>query len=492
MTRSCSKRTVVSGILAAIACWLVGAQGKVRAADIADARATLEAKYAADLTELATWCDQHQLTAEAKLARAWCVKRDPRKLYIFDLPDALVAPAKMADDPNLAEWWKRWIKLRRAQADALFDLAGKALDDHRSALAYELIRQTVREFPDHEGARAILGYEKSGGHWVSAYAAHRLANGQVFDERFGWLPAKDVPRYERGERNFRGTWLSAAEDARLHSQIKSGWRIETEHLVVTTNDSMDAGVRLAQKLERLDEIWRQVFVTYYMTEAELTKRYHGAALPRHLAKQHQVVLFRNRDEYNAALKPSQPMIGVTLGYYWFDSHTAYFFSGDDQNDGTLYHEATHQLFQETRAAVPDLGTKNNFWVVEAVACYMESLANHDGYWTLGGVDEGRMSAALTRLLQDNFYVPLAEMTSYSRDAIQHDPRLPKLYSEASGLANFLIHYRGDHYRQPLIDYLIAVYSGRAEPDTLAKLTGASYEQLDRQYREYMKEVANGE
>ncbi|HEV2968907.1 MAG TPA: hypothetical protein VGY55_02885 [Pirellulales bacterium] len=492
MTRNCSLRGLFSGVLAAFACLLVEARGVLRAADITDARASLEAKYAADLAELANWSDQHQLTAEAKLARAWSVKRDPRKLYIFDVPDALVAPAKMADDPNLAEWWTRWVKLRRTQADALFDLAGKTLDDHRPALAYELIRQIVREFPDHEAARTILGYEKSGGRWVSAYAAHRLALGQVFDERFGWLPAKDVPRYERGERNYRGTWLSAADDARLHSQIKSGWRIDTEHFVVTTDDGIEAGVRLARKLERLDEIWRQVFVTYYMTEGELTKRYHGVALPRHEAKQHQVVLFRNRDEYNAALKPSQPMIGVTLGYYWFDSHTAYFFSGDEQNDATIYHEATHELFQENRTAVRDLGKKSNFWVVEAVACYMESLTNHGGYWTLGGADEGRMPAALTRLLQDNFYVPLAEMTSYSRDAIQHDPRLPKLYSEASGLANFLIHFRSGRYRQPLIDYLIAVYSGRAEPDTLAKLTGASYEQLDQQYRDYMKEVASGE
>ncbi|HEV3417754.1 MAG TPA: hypothetical protein VG056_13095, partial [Pirellulales bacterium] len=63
--------------------------------------------------------------------------------------------------------------------------------------------------------------------------------------------------------------------------------------------------------------------------------------------------------------------------------------------------------------------------------------------------------------------------------------------EASGLANFLIHYRGDRYRQPLIDDLIAVYSGHAEPDTLAKFTGASDEQLDREYREFMKDMASG-
>ena len=483
---------IISAVRAVVVCSLALPPLGLRGADVADARAKLEAKYAGDLAELAAWCDQHQLKAQAERTSHWAIQRDPLKLYIFVLPEALEPPAGINGKPNLTEWWNRWTKLRREQADALFELAGQALADHRPALAYELIRQTAREFPDHERARAILGYEKSGGRWVSPYAAHRLGLGQVFDERFGWVPSGDVSRYEKGERNSRGKWITAAEDARLHASIKNGWRIESEHYVVTTNHSIEAGVRLGQKLERLNGIWRQVFATYYMTEAELTKRYHGATLPQHDTKPHQVVLFRDRDEYNTALKPTQPMIGVTLGYYWFDNHIAYFFAGDEQNDATLYHEATHQLFQEVRTAVRDLGRKNNFWVVEGIACYMESLVAHDGYYTLGGADEGRMPAALERVLKDNFYVPLAEMVTLSRDAIQHDSRLPKLYSESSGLANFLMHDRGDRYRQALIEYLIAVYAGRADADTLAKLTGASYEQLDRQYREYLKGIVSGQ
>jgi len=459
------------------------------AADLAEQRAALEAKYAADLAALAARCDEHQLKAPADLVRKWSIKRDPQKLYIFELPEAFDPPVKLEGDENLAKWWRRWTELRVAQADALFELAGKAIAENRSALAYELIRQAVRENPYHTKAREILGYQKVGGRWVTPYAAHRLGQGQVFDDGFGWIPSADVPRYEKGDRKIGGKWITAAEDTRLHAAIKSGWRIETEHYVVTTDHSLEAGVALARKLERLNEIWRQVFPTYWMTDKELAKRYEGAALPRHEVKQHQVVLFRNRDEYNAALKPSQPMIGMTLGYYWFDNHTAFFFAGDEANDATLYHEATHQLFGETRSTVHDLGRKNNFWIVEAIACYMESLASHDGYYTLGGADEGRMPAALQRVLDDGFYVPLVEMVAFSRDDLQHDSRLPKLYSESAGLANFLMHYRGDKYRQPLLEYLVAVYTNHANDRTLAKVTGGSYDQLDREYREYMKEVA---
>jgi hypothetical protein len=476
-------------LFAAAALSVVARPPVARAADVAEERTALEAKYAADLEQLAAWCDQHQLSVKARQTREWHIDRDPRKLYVFVLPDSLAAPAKLADNANRAQWWERFTKLRHAEADALYDLAGKALEAHRLPLAYELIRETVREWPDHEKARAVIGFEKHDGRWVTPYAARKLSAGQVFDGRYGWLPAADVTRYEHGERNYRGTWLSAEKDAALHAPMKNGWRIETEHYVVTTNHSLEAGVRLATKLERLSDIWRTVFVTYYMYEGELAKRYRGDVLPRHENK-HQVVLFRNRDEYNATLKPAQPMIGMTLGYYWFENHTANFFVDSAADDSTLWHEATHQLFQESRAAVRDLGSKSNFWVVEAVAIYMESLVDHGGYYTLGGLDEGRMPAALTRLLKDNFYVPLAEVTAFGRDSLQHQPRLATLYTQFAGLANFFMHYDGGRYRQPLIDYLIAVYSGRAEPGTLAKLTGASYDKLDQQYREYMNDLAN--
>jgi hypothetical protein len=426
--------------------------------------------------------------------------REATKLYVFVLSDALSPTAEVnhadvnqaeanhsADDPAGVQWWQQFVKLRQAQADALFTLAQKALFAHQPALAYELVRAAVRENPEHARARTILGYEKYDGRWVSPYAAHRLASGYVFHEKFGWIPAADVARYERGERKYLGGWIDKAIDARKHADIKSGWRVETEHYVVNTNRSLEAGVALAIQLERLNEIWRQVFVTYYLPEAELKKRFEAVAPSRPATHQYHVVYFRDRDEYNAALRPQQPLIGMTLGIYMFDSHTAYFFAGEEQNEQTLFHEATHQLFQEVRPATRDLGRRNNFWVVEAIACYMESLTAHGDYCTLGGFDEGRVPAARKRLFEDHFYVPLAELVTMSRDALQHDPRLPMLYSQSSGLALFLMHYNAGQYRQGLIDYLLAVYASKADTDTLARVTGTKYDKLDEQYMDFMKQ-----
>jgi len=211
-------------------------------------------------------------------------------------------------------------------------------------------------------------------------------------------------------------------------------------------------------------------------------------------KLHQVVYFHDKQQYVDALKAAQPQIEMSIGFYSDSARTAYFFASDDPYIGTLYHEATHQLFRETPPAAVDPGRKNNFWVVEAIACYMESLAEHqllDGepygsYITLGGENAGRVPAARKRLLDDGFYIPLRELVSYGMTDLQHDARLPAIYSQISGQAWFLMHADGGRYRGALMNYLIDVYTGHANADTLEKLTGEKFEQLDQQYHAFMK------
>src|SRR5262249_17525633 len=153
-----------------------------------------------------------------------------------------------------------------------------------------------------------------------------------------------VARYEKGERNYQGRWLPAAEEQALRSDLKRGWRVESEHYVVTTNHSLEGGVALVRRVGNIPPRWRPGVVACAPTR----RRLEGRA-PRKDTKQHQVVYFRDRDEYNRALRSSQPKIDMTLGIYFDQPRTAYFFAGDEQEAGTLFHEATHQLFHESRA-----------------------------------------------------------------------------------------------------------------------------------------------
>ena len=88
------------------------------------------------------------------------------------------------------EFWNRFVKLRTEQGDALFRLANRAEAAKEFALAFDLVRETCRENPEHAQARSILGYVRSSGGWALPDTARRIAAGQIYDEKFGWLPAE--------------------------------------------------------------------------------------------------------------------------------------------------------------------------------------------------------------------------------------------------------------------------------------------------------------
>jgi hypothetical protein len=453
-------------------------------ADIDQARSALYASYREKLEQVAKRCDTENLPAAAQAIRAWVPKRDPEQLTLF-LPPSEMFPAADADSPANQV---RWQELRNSQADALVALAKQALDEHRPSLVMELVVEALRENPDHERARKMLGYVKYQDAWRTPFEARQLRAGKVWHERFGWLPKAHLERYERGERNALGRWMTADEEAALRSDMQRGWRVETDHYVVTTNHSLEKGVELARRLELLHALWRQVFATYLASEQELVKQLNGKA-PKPLPRQHDVFYFRSRDEYVAALKSAQPQIEITLGIYFDTTRKAYFFAGEEQDPGTLFHEGAHQLLQETRNVTSQVGAKDNFWIVEAIACYMESLAAHDGYYTLGGANSGRVPAARHRILTDQFYVPLIELTAMGRQDLQRDPRIAMIYSQSAGLADFFMHSSGGARRDSLNRYLAFVYAGRAKPQTLAELMSESFESLDGKYRAFMSDGA---
>lgn len=464
------------------------------AADLERQRAELTSKYAAELQKLAESCRAEQLDDAAEELSAWLPQRSPDQLTLFVLPRGSESPAP-ADKTSGEPWRAKWQALRDAQAEALWSLARQALAEHQPSLAYQLVTETVRENPDHKAARRMLGYARFRDAWHTPFEVRQLNAGRKWHPTFGWLAKGHAERYERGERYYQGRWMTADAEAALRQDVRRGWRVESEHYVVTTNHSLEAGVRLSQRLETLYSLWQQTFVGYLTSEGELLRRFDGRATRRE-PRQHNVVYYRNRQQYNDALRKLQPRIEITIGIYLSEPRTAYFFAGDeaatvDDDAATLYHEATHQLFHESRSVAPQIGQQANFWAIEGIACYMETLAEHaeGAYYTLGGSNSGRVPAARHRLLTDNFYVPLAELVAMGMQSLQADPRIQPLYSQSAGLLDFFMHAHGGKYREPFVNYLSAIYQGRADADTLSKLTGASYPQLDQQYRAFLSQAA---
>jgi hypothetical protein len=369
-------------------------------------------------------------------------------------------------------------------------MARQAVRSRREGLAFELMLEAIQANPDYAPVRQLLGYQKFRNEWRTVYELRKLRAGMVFSDKFGWMSKKTLSKYEAGQRLSGGRWISAEEDAQDHHDMKTGWDIETEHYAIRTDHSIEAAIGLSGKLENLSRLWQEIFLPFYATEADVIALFEGKGKRAPAPTAHRKIdYFRDRADYVDTLKPWFPQVVITGGVYVGDKKTAYFYADAKKNDDrTLYHEATHQLFNESRKVVQNIGARGNFWIVEGIAMLMESLHQEGNYWVIGNFQDPRVYAAQVRLLRDKFYIPLDEFTSYSRDRFQRDPRIGTFYSQAAGLTHFLVFYDNGRYRDALMGFLLAVYTGKDDHETLSRLTGESYKSLDAKYREFMEKT----
>ncbi len=180
---------------------------------------------------------------------------------------------------------------------------------------------------------------------------------------------------------------------------------------------------------------------------------------------------------------------------------------------TLYHEATHLILDvhtdadrrkaakaralKLRQKTADdwgLCAQSNFWIIEGLACYFESFENRDGRIQVGDPSYVRFDTARQRLLEPDvfFYMPSKQFFALGKDSFQQHQNVSQLYTQASGMVHFLMHYDDGVYRDDFIELLAAVY----RPDlkdvlkepSISQITGVSFDELDRQYREHMKNL----
>ena len=295
-----------------------------------------------------------------------------------------------SDDRDL--WQRRLLKLRQDQAAALFELAVRSARCHMGTLAYRLAQEAIQADPDHEGARRVFGYAKYQKQWRTSFELMMLRNGMTWSDKFGWIERVNLPRYAAGERLFGDTWIEAASDAALHAEITAGWDILTEHYRIRTNRGIEAAVTLGAKLENLQRVWRQVFLRYYASEAEIESLFNQQPPRVEFSPRLDVVYFRNKEQYHKALKPMIPDVGISMGVYVPENRTAYFYAGSEDSERSMYHEATHQLFQQSRPNSDNAGRRANCWLIEGIAMYMESLRRQGDSFVLGGLNDVRLQA----------------------------------------------------------------------------------------------------
>jgi len=389
-----------------------------------------------------------------------------------------------------------WLTLRRQHARELFELASKAFHAGQIALCYELLWRVIELDPDHGPTRALLGFTRYGDRWVSPYAASKLRAGFVWHRRFGWIPKGSVRRYEQGQRLWRGRWLPAERVNRLRSSWANAWEVQTQHYLVRTNTSLERGVEFAERLERFYFAFYRLFAGCFERSGDLAALFSsggrrtalGTFRRQQRTRRFRVYFYRTKDEYlRAAGKQVRMELRGTVGIYVPGARTAYFFADPKMDTATLYHEATHQLFCETRRTTTKLLTASNYWVVEGVPCYMESLKDDGEQIVLGGWDCPRLKVGRLRILAGD-YVPLDRFIALRMREFG-GRRIQSLYSQAACLCRFLLHYQGGIYRDAFIRYVDAVYSGTAHTGSLSELAGTDYGSLQQQFLQHLRNAA---
>lgn len=474
--------------------------------------AQLDATFASAIQDLARRATGAGDESFATLISAWPLPASHERQNVVRIPAAVVKP-EMVDTPEEEAIWSDFVAVRRARAAGLFEHAVFAAAAHdrsatrderanpstdapplaqRSCEAIRLLHEALRDDPDHERARAAGGWIRRGNEWRWPEAAKRLDRGEAYDPSFGWMPKAKLERYRAGERSDRGRWVPADDDEARPRDVKHGREFLSDHWEIVSAASLADASVLAEELEETRCAWRQVFGAYAFEPAELEKRLAGRG--RTLAHApHSAILCAGRGQYVSELEPFESRVGMTNGIYWTPTKTIWFFADaaadpPEPDPITIHHEATHQLFTESRADAEkgrqQAGEQCGFWAIEAAACYMESLQTTDFGWTVGGRDAGRVPAAKDRLDED-FYVPFADLCGMGRKDFQDHERLQQVYSQIAGQADFLMNGVGGRYRESFVEYLTRVYRGTADPDTLARLCKRSHAELDDEYRRHI-------
>jgi hypothetical protein len=418
-------------------------------------RDDIDAAFDQKLADLAKQCDGLNLPDQATITRRWIIPRHSGRQYFF-VPEGTDATAPARNAPHVVQQWHaNLMELRREQAERLFEQARSELAADRPALAYRLLFEVLHEDPNHAEARRILGYEKlrSGG-WENPYG--------------------------------KGTTVVTLDHPHFGWQRRTYWRLETEHYSIHTNHSPKEALELARHLEDLHAIWRQAFFSYWTNAEALQHRFAGGTEP--LLKKEtklKVVLFKSRQEYASQLAEAEPKIGLTTGIYRVADQTAYFFGGDAAVIPTWYHEGTHQLFQEMDRFGDEPGKERNFWIIEGAALWMESLARHVGFWTIGGFDADRLQFARYRALSGDFAMPLDKLVTLGREEMQQDADIRKLYAQAAGLTHFLMEAGGGRYAEATTRFIRSVYEQTDKAETLSTLAETDDAALDQAYREFL-------
>ena len=288
---------------------------------------------------------------------------------------------------------------------------------------------------------------------------------------FGLPPGQAVPVRDRPGR---------AAPRQLAWRPGSYRQWETPHFLIYSRADETVSREIAEDLERTYWIWTQYFFPLWEGSGQVALALRGLAeeddVPAFLADRRarittnrklRVVLFGDTREYQETLGGDVPGVEISTGYY-SDRLRLTFLDASRQDDGaTRRHELVHQMFREaTRSTLGRTrpGEESDFWLVEGIAGYFESLWIGSRFATLGGWDSPRLQYARHRLAVGGDRMPMDELRRDGIDEAQGRADLARWYAHAIAHTHRLADAQAGRHRPWLLGRLAELYQARPQPE----------------------------
>ncbi len=462
-------------------------------------RELAESIYGKEMGRVRTWYVGRLKDLEGKAAEAGAAdlaKGLRAKLAEAD-PQAPTAPAPATavNEPRVKALTTEWAAVEKDYSNRVIKVAETCFRNGLIGRAYDLMFDILRHNPDHPSARANLGQEKARVErddvWLTHWEARLVKKGLADHPRFGWVPKKDFGQYDQGLFPADGRWIPVAEADAVHAPWSAAWKMETDHYQIVSNLGYREATAITRAAERLYRVFFRIFIGYFEQKQQAGVLFKYEEKP--LDKKYRVFFFKDQKDYAAeynAAHGRDPKGGADPrerpGFYTTADRTAHFWAGDRGVDyRTFYHEATHQLFYESRAG---LGSSNGpgCWVVEGTACYMETVHEGAGGEPMAGdAKDGRNRQAL-RDLQAGKSEPVAKLLQMDDKAFQAGDASGH-YAQAASFVWFLMDAEGGKYREDFVRYMTSIYLGK--PVSLPAQLGMKVEEIEKAWKEFMLATA---
>ena len=428
------------------------------------------ADFAVKLKDLAGWCAEKGLADEAK--ELWNKAKELDPDMVGEQPKASDAKPSDAEKTDFATRKKA---LYDAQARNLFDLGSTCFKAGLVGRSYDMVWEILNYSPDHATAHKILSETKYEGKWMDTWEARQLSKGRVFTDEYGWVFKSDLEKFDKELMPFppRG-WLPRDQVEELRSKWSSAWEFDTEHYHIKANTSLADAVAFSKTVEENYKLFFRIYIGYFSSKNQGEMLFGN----RRDNKPMKVNYYSSKEDFLRFSSAPQ----YAAGLYMPMTRTAHFYKIDKASDvRVLKHEATHQLFVETRAARQ---SQRGAWVVEAAATYMETCDRVQGKIVAQG-KKALWVQQFKQVLQTDKAVALGELDQLTYDGFQaKGPMIA--YPEAASLACYLMEADDGNYRERFVDYIEAFYTGKlGTGGQLEKYIGVPYAELDAQFRTWI-------